>query len=57
VALNGARNAGILAAQIIGSANDTVAAQLDSHKAGLADKVINSLSDLTQKGFRTDFAE
>lgn len=57
VALNGARNAGILAAQIIGASDNGVAAKLDAFKTGLADKVINSLSDLEQKGYHTDFTE
>ena len=39
VALNGARNAGILAAQIIGSADEGVGKRLDMFKEGLKDKV------------------
>lgn len=39
VALNGARNAGILAAQIIGAGDADVAARLDVFKAGLKEKV------------------
>ncbi len=39
VALNGARNAGILAAQIIGSSNETVAQKLDIFKESLKQKV------------------
>lgn len=39
VALNGARNAGILAAQIIGSSDAEVAYRLDIFKEGLKDKV------------------
>lgn len=39
VALNGARNAGILAAQIIGSADEAVGKRLDMFKEGLKDKV------------------
>ncbi len=39
VALNGARNAGILAAQIIGTFDDAVAAQLDTYKESLKAKV------------------
>lgn len=39
VALNGAKNAGILAAQIIGSADQDVAATLDAYKESLKEKV------------------
>ncbi|OIN57667.1 5-(carboxyamino)imidazole ribonucleotide mutase [Arsenicibacter rosenii] len=39
VALNGARNAGILAAQIIGTFDDAVAARLDAYKESLKAKV------------------
>jgi 5-(carboxyamino)imidazole ribonucleotide mutase len=39
VALNGARNAGILAAQIIGASDAEVANRLDIFKEGLKDKV------------------
>ena len=39
VALNGARNAGILAAQIIGASDTEVANRLDIFKEGLKDKV------------------
>lgn len=40
VALDGARNAGILAAQILGAHDAAVAARLDAYKASLAEKVI-----------------
>jgi 5-(carboxyamino)imidazole ribonucleotide mutase len=39
VALNGARNAGILAAQIIGASDEAVGKRLDNFKEGLKDKV------------------
>jgi 5-(carboxyamino)imidazole ribonucleotide mutase len=42
VALNGAANAGILAAQIIGSNNQDVLAKIISYKINLEDKVMNS---------------
>ena len=42
VALNGAANAGILAAQIIGSNNKDVLAKVMSYKINLEDKVLNS---------------
>ncbi len=40
VALNGAKNAGILAAQIIGSSNATVLDKIISYKTGLKEAVI-----------------
>jgi phosphoribosylaminoimidazole carboxylase PurE protein len=39
VAIGGARNAGILAAQIIGTSDPTVAAKLAEQRAGMADTV------------------
>jgi 5-(carboxyamino)imidazole ribonucleotide mutase len=46
VALNGALNAGILAAQIIGSANIEIAQKLDAYKDTLRQKVEDSVSDM-----------
>lgn len=51
VALNGARNAGILAAQIIGSHEPSVAARLDKYKKNLSAKVMKSVTNLAKKGF------
>jgi 5-(carboxyamino)imidazole ribonucleotide mutase len=45
VALNGAKNAGILAAQIIGSSNGDIAHKLDEYKASLKQKV----AEMSQK--------
>lgn len=42
VALNAAQNAGILAAQIIGSQNQTIAEKLELFKQNLKEKVLNS---------------
>lgn len=53
VALNGARNAGILAAQIIGTENKKVAKKLDDFKKGLKKKVEDSAHDLGTKGWRS----
>ena len=52
VALNGSRNAGILAAQIVGIENQTVAKQLEEFKKGLKDKVEESARALENKGWR-----
>ena len=46
VALNGAKNAGILAASIIGSHDERIASKLAAFKKGLEKKVIDSLNDL-----------
>jgi 5-(carboxyamino)imidazole ribonucleotide mutase len=49
VALNGAKNAGILAAQIVGSSNGEVAKTLDNFKTSLKDKV-ESAAKMMQDG-------
>lgn len=49
VALNGARNAGILAAQIIGSSDAEVLKRIISFKEGLKEKVIKGASDLRKQ--------
>ena len=46
VALDGAKNAGILAAQIIGSSNVEIAENLNKYKSSLEDKVIKSSEQL-----------
>jgi 5-(carboxyamino)imidazole ribonucleotide mutase len=46
VALNGARNAGILAAQIIGASDPDTAIRLDAFKEGLKEKVAVMNSEL-----------
>jgi 5-(carboxyamino)imidazole ribonucleotide mutase len=52
VALNGARNAGILAAQIIGSSDVNVAAKLDKFKRSLEEKVKESARSMGKKGWK-----
>ena len=46
VALNGAKNAGILAAQIIGAADDEVALKLEAYKEVLKEKVVEMNAEL-----------
>jgi 5-(carboxyamino)imidazole ribonucleotide mutase len=46
VALNGAKNAGILAAQIIGSSNKSVLEKIIAYKTGLKDTVIAASESL-----------
>lgn len=53
VALNGARNAGILAAQILGSNDKVVAKQLDKFKSGLKKKVEASAKAIETKGWQS----
>lgn len=52
VALNGARNAGILAAQIIGASDRQVARQLDKFKRALKSKVEASARKIETKGWQ-----
>ena len=49
VALDGAKNAGILAAQIIGSFDSKVSDKIKAYKKDLEDKVIESSNDLKKK--------
>ncbi|MDX2001291.1 MAG: 5-(carboxyamino)imidazole ribonucleotide mutase [Chitinophagales bacterium] len=48
VALNGGKNAGILAAQIIATSEEIVDKHLQAYKAALADKVLESVDHLRQ---------
>lgn len=52
VALNGAKNAGILAAQILGAENKVIAKKLDAFKISLRKKVEESLEVIDKKGWR-----
>lgn len=53
VALDGALNAGILAAQIVGSHDKKVAARLEKYKAQLKVKVETTAKSLESKGWKT----
>jgi 5-(carboxyamino)imidazole ribonucleotide mutase len=53
VALNGARNAGILAAQIVGSHDQEVAKRLDVFKESLKVKVEQAAKSLETSGWRS----
>jgi len=46
VALNGARNAGILASQIIGTADDAILKKIQAYKEGLKEKVLQGAQKL-----------
>ncbi|HEY9489656.1 MAG TPA: AIR carboxylase family protein, partial [Chryseosolibacter sp.] len=52
VALNGARNAGILAAQIIGSGDKDLGKRLDRFKVSLQKKVETAAKNLDLKGWK-----
>lgn len=52
VALNGARNAGILAVQILGAADPGLAKRLDDYKISLREKVESSAKNLDLKGWK-----
>ncbi|MBI35599.1 MAG: 5-(carboxyamino)imidazole ribonucleotide mutase [Flavobacteriales bacterium] len=51
VALNGAKNAGILAASIIGSGDKSVLDKMTAFKAELKNKVLNSIDDVEGLNF------
>lgn len=51
VALNGAKNAGILAAQIVGAYEDDTAENLENFKKEIKEKVIESAKELKEKGY------
>lgn len=53
VALNGAKNAGILAAQIIGSSDARVARKLEKFKKSLEEKVVESVKTIAKKGWKS----
>ncbi len=52
VALDGAHNAGILAAQILGCNDEKIAKSLEKYKEDLKSKVLQSAKDLEDHGYR-----
>ena len=52
VALNGARNAGILAAQILGTSDRVIARKLEQFKRSLRKKVEQTAKKIEEKGWR-----
>lgn len=54
VALNGAKNAGILAARIIGASNDQILSKIEDYMNDLKDAVIKSQEDLNESKNRLD---
>ena len=55
VALNAAKNAGILAAEIIGTFNETVAEKIATYKTTMNDEVIGKVEKLKQQGWHNKF--
>ncbi len=52
VALNGAKNAGILAASILGTTDEKVSSALAKYKSNLESKVLDSAKNLEQNGWK-----
>lgn len=55
VALNGAKNAGILAAQILGTSDKAIATKLVTFKNQLREKVENSIREIKIAGYENGF--
>lgn len=53
VALDGAKNAGILAAQIVGTSDDQVAHKLSAYKISMKNKVEKSIKDIEENGWKS----
>jgi len=54
VALNGAKNAGILAVKILGASNDQILSKLDAYAAEMKEAVIKSSEDLKDSNRNLD---
>ncbi|GJM62340.1 MULTISPECIES: 5-(carboxyamino)imidazole ribonucleotide mutase [Persicobacter] len=52
VALNGAKNAGILAAQMVGAFEADIAENLDKFKQAMKEKVLDAAAELEEKGYQ-----
>ncbi|QEC53636.1 5-(carboxyamino)imidazole ribonucleotide mutase [Anseongella ginsenosidimutans] len=52
VALNGAANAGILAASILGTFDEGVATRMEAYKNSLREKVLDSAAKIEKEGYR-----
>ncbi|NLR94839.1 5-(carboxyamino)imidazole ribonucleotide mutase [Flammeovirga sp. SR4] len=53
VALDGAKNAGILAAKIVGATNDTVSKNIDKFMQDMKDKVLDSAESVEKEGWKS----
>lgn len=52
VALDGALNAGIIAAQILGTSDESIAKKLQTYKESLKNKVLESVKEIETKGYK-----
>jgi 5-(carboxyamino)imidazole ribonucleotide mutase len=52
VALDGSLNAGIIAAQILGTFDNSIAQKLSAYKEGLKNKVLESVKEIETKGYK-----
>lgn len=52
VALNGGKNAGILAASIIGAYDEAIGKKMDAFKTSLREKVEDSAAEIEEKGWK-----
>lgn len=55
VALNGAKNAGILAASILGAANQSIYNKVAAYKSKLEQKVLNKVGQVRESGWPNGF--
>ena len=55
VALNAAKNAGILAAEIIGSADETISQKVSAYKKSLNNEVIEKVEKMKKAGWENNF--
>lgn len=52
VALDGAKNAGILAAQILGASDPEIRKRIEAFKEGMKEKVLDGAKEVEEKGWR-----
>lgn len=55
VALNAARNAGILAAQIIGCSDESISKKIEDYKKSMNEEVLDKVKKLRDKGIQNEF--
>ncbi|HLX90106.1 MAG TPA: 5-(carboxyamino)imidazole ribonucleotide mutase [Puia sp.] len=55
VALNAAKNAGILAAEIIGAFDDVIGAEVEAYKKNLEGEVLGKIEKLKKEGWQNNF--
>jgi 5-(carboxyamino)imidazole ribonucleotide mutase len=55
VALNAAKNAGILAAEILGTADDRISQKVSAYKNSLNNEVIEKVEKMKQAGWENNF--